>query len=83
MIPYHPSKGYILNGVAFPNPFKKEVKSLKIKKDEILRVLFVIGINDKITPISTTEQLLDSFEQAGLSISSIKHPGGHSVKMTQ
>jgi predicted esterase len=76
-IPYHPANGYILNGVSFPNPYKAQVEALKVDDDDAPRVLFLMGVNDKITPNSTGEQLRDGFQQAGLKVSTMKHPGGH------
>ena len=79
--PYHPSKGYVLNGAAYPNPFMEQLKSLKIKSDERTpppRVLCIIGQNDQITDASIQTQLRNCLQNAGLDVSTIEHPGGHS-----
>jgi predicted esterase len=84
-VPYHPKMGYVLNGVSFPNPYTEQVESLSIMEEEEAvvdapprpRVLFVMGVNDKITPNSTGEQLRDGFKKAGFPVSTIKHQGGH------
>jgi predicted esterase len=78
-VPYHPAMGYVLNGVSFPNPYTAQVESLTIMDEAVdaPRVLFVMGVNDKITPNSTGEQLRDGFKKAGFPVSTIKHQGGH------
>jgi predicted esterase len=78
--PYHPSNGYILNGCGYCNPFAAQVEALKItseQQDPVPRCLFLIGVNDKVTPIPIQEFLRDGFEVAGLGVSTIQHPKGH------
>lgn len=78
--PYHPANGYILNGVSFPNPYKAQVETLEVVGDDngnVPRVLFIMGVNDKIAPNSIGEELRDGFLQAGMKVLTIKHPGGH------
>jgi predicted esterase len=78
--PYHPSKGYILNGVAVPNPYTSQLESLKLSEEErIPRILFLMGVKDRINPNETGEQLRDALENAGMSVDTISHPGGHGV----
>jgi predicted esterase len=71
--------GYVLNGVSFPNPYTAQVEALTIMEEAVdaPRVLFVMGVNDKVTPNSTGEQLRDGFKKAGFPVSTIKHQGGH------
>jgi predicted esterase len=75
----HPPIGYILNGVAVPNPYRRELQSLKVQETVAPRVLFVLGENDKINPIEIGEDVKASMIQAGLATSTCYHPGGHSV----
>jgi predicted esterase len=75
--PYHPSLGYILNGVAFPNPFKRQVESLSFAEEEITRCLFLMGEQDKINPIRSAEKLKKALDEAGLNVVTISHPRGH------
>jgi predicted esterase len=75
----HPPMGYILNGVAVPNPYRKELESLRIKETVAPRVLFILGENDKINPIEIGDDVKASMIQAGLATSTCYHPGGHSV----
>ncbi len=80
-VPYHPSMGYVLNGVAFPNPYRKKVDVLKVNESlsTVPRVLFIMGTNDNVTPNETGEELRDSFSQAGFDVQMIRHTGGHAV----
>ena len=75
---------YILNGAAWPNPYKKALTSLsdqsaqhEIKKDT--KMLFVMGKSDTINPIESAKQVHDSYQKAGLDVSIVYHEGGHSV----
>lgn len=79
--PYHPTKGYILNGVACPNPYKEQLHSLQI--DDKPRVLFVMGENDRINPIASAQEVCQGLEQAGMDVSIVKHPSGHSFPEDQ
>ncbi len=83
-VPYHPPLGYILNGVSFPNPYRKEIANLKFdatngstQKNIPPRVLFLLGKADRIVPNSSGEELADGLANAGFTISSIYHDGGH------
>ena len=86
--PFHPSVGYIMNGVSFPNPYARQLESLS--KDDnggndndgdrscgSPKVLFVFGRRDKITPNSSGEQLRDLLAKGGVAVSSCYHDGGH------
>ena len=77
--PYHPTMGYILNGVAVPNPFLKQLEALKISSTDDPRILFLMGERDGINPNTKAEELRSALEKAGMSIHTIKHPGGHRV----
>ena len=84
--PYHPSKGYVLNGAAYPNPYMPQLKALKVRCDEAKpppRVLCIIGQNDQVTSPSIQIELRNHLERADLTVSTIKHPGGHSFPSTQ
>ncbi len=84
--PYHPSGGYIMNGVSFPNPYSKNLEALK-DDDEYFadresgkvspRILFLLGKRDKIAPNATGEKLRDMLRQGGCDITSCYHQGGH------
>ena len=78
-ISVHPRMGYILNGVAMPNPYRKELESLKVEDSVAPRVLFVFGENDKINPLEIGEEVKSYMVQAGFATSTCYHPGGHSV----
>jgi predicted esterase len=78
--PYHPSNGYVLNGCGYCSPFAAQVESLKIiseQQDSVPRCLFIIGVNDKVTPSTIQEKLRDGFQTAGLEVSTSQHPKGH------
>jgi predicted esterase len=75
----HPPMGYILNGVAVPNPYRKELECLRMEETVIPRVLFVLGENDEINPIEIGDDVRVSMIAAGLATSTCYHPGGHSV----
>lgn len=80
--PYHPTAGYVFNGVSFPNPYRDEISNLKIADGDALsapRILFVMGTNDKITPNDTGLELMEAFRECGLGVDLVKHPGGHGV----
>ena len=65
--------------MAVPNPYRRELESLKVQETVAPRVLFVFGENDKINPIEIGEDVKASMIQAGLATSTCYHPGGHSV----
>ena len=75
---------YVLNGVAFPNPYKNALTSLPQQQSQHdnmqdVPMLFVMGRNDNINPIESAKQVYDAYKQAGLDVSIIYHDGGHSV----
>lgn len=82
LIKSHPPRGYILNGAAWPNPFSKEMSSLKVSSGSVPRVLFVTGKVDRINPPTSADQVMAALNDAGCQISTCEHPGGHSVPIT-
>lgn len=74
---------YILNGAAWPNPYKKALNSLSQQANHELKketkMLFVMGKNDTINPIESAKQVHDCYQTAGLDVSITYHEGGHSV----
>mmetsp|Transcript_20776 Transcript_20776/g.34008 ORF Transcript_20776/g.34008 Transcript_20776/m.34008 type:complete len:314 (-) Transcript_20776:40-981(-) len=74
---------YILNGAAWPNPFKKALTSLSEQTQHEIKkgthMLFVMGQTDNINPIESAKQVHDSYQKAGLDVSIVYHEGGHSV----
>jgi predicted esterase len=75
----HPRVGYILNGVAWPNPYTLELDSLKVTGHP--RVLLITGVNDKITPPEQGFRVEAALKQAGCNLTVLLHPGGHSLPM--
>jgi predicted esterase len=79
-VPYHPANGYILNGVAWPNPYGQQLFNLKL--DEHIsppRLLFVMGEDDTINPLSSAKQVRDRLDHSGYRVTTHTHSGGHSV----
>mmetsp|Transcript_25943 Transcript_25943/g.39259 ORF Transcript_25943/g.39259 Transcript_25943/m.39259 type:complete len:258 (+) Transcript_25943:78-851(+) len=73
----HPSRGYILNGVAWPNPYSKKLASAQLCGEDV-RALFIMGEVDKINPIESAIQVRQSLIVAGCNVVTHKHGGGHS-----
>ena len=71
----HPTKGYILNGVAWPNPYWMDLFSVKLAVPP--RVLFLMGEKDRINPAVSAEQVRECLEKAGCDVTAHQHPGGH------
>lgn len=80
-IPQHPRGGYILNGVAWPNPYTKELEALRMAHDGAAapRVLMIAGVNDKMNPLEQAMRVRSALEQAGCPLTFVSHQGGHSV----
>ena len=75
-------RGYLLNGVAWPNPFGETLLSLaqEISATEPLpKIAFVMGKADTINPIKSAQQVYDSYLAARFDVSIVHHEGGHSV----
>ena len=84
-IPQHPRLGYILNGVAWPNPYSLELGRLQFIGDtnqDVPRILFLTGIKDTINPPEGAKRVLDCLESAGATVQQHIHPAGHSVPVT-
>ena len=75
--------GYILNGVAWPNPYSEELKSLATQEinnsKSLPRMLFVMGKEDNINPIESAMQVHDVYKQGNFDVSIVNHDRGHSV----
>jgi len=70
--------GVILNGVAWPNPYSFELERLEVQKKDS-KILIVVGDSDTMNPPESGKRVKKCLEQAGLSVSTCFHPGGHSV----
>jgi predicted esterase len=77
-MPYHPRIGYILNGVAWANPYSLELESLSVSQPPP-RILILSGDRDSINPPSQAQRMVAALERAGCAVTVITHPGGHSV----
>ena len=73
--------GYILNGVAWPNPYNDSLMSLAHKRREMRlpRLLFIMGKEDTMNPIESAMQVHDAFQTAKFNVSIVEHDRGHSV----
>ena len=85
--------GYILNGVAWPNPYKDSLKSLATQQQQqqnsetnnssnvssLPRMLFIMGKEDNINPIESAMQVHDAYQKANFNVSIVNHDRGHSV----
>ena len=58
-----PSLGYILNGVAWPNPFTKELEAPSFKSTA--RVLLLVGLEDDINRPEQAFRVQEALERAG------------------
>lgn len=86
-------KGYILNGAAWPNPYRKSLSSLSTQQqcsetvdDSSLvlpRMLFMMGGKDNINPTESALQVHDAFQAANFDVSIVNHAGGHSVPVAR
>jgi predicted esterase len=74
-IPRHPPRGYILNGVAWPNPYTKELESLQLQES----VLMIVGATDEMNPPKQAMRVKSALQQAGCLVTVVNHSGGHSV----
>jgi len=82
-IPDHPTRGYVLNGCAWPNPYSDELKSLKFPPQQAPNLLFITGLKDDINAPDTQAQVKESLEAAGARVSQIFHSGGHNIPIRQ
>lgn len=82
LVPQHPKIGYILNGVAWPNPYGEHLFKLKEPTSDGIkspRALFVMGDQDFVNPTESAKQVQDCLEKAGFQVSVHNHDGGHSL----
>lgn len=80
----HGPLGYILNGVAWPNPFTPEILSLAQETtatETLPKVAFIMGKADTINPTESAMQVYDSYLAARFDVSIVTHEGGHSVPL--
>jgi len=75
----HPTAGYILNGVAWPNPYTEQLESLKISADKAPRVLVLVGETDAMNPPEQGERVARALRDAGCDVTTVRHPRGHAV----
>lgn len=75
--------GYILNGAAWPNPYRDSLTSLGGRCPETTdpspRVLFVMGREDSINPVESALRVHDAFRAGEFDVSIVNHAAGHSV----
>lgn len=78
--------GYILNGVAWPNPYDNKLRSLadqarrsEEESSSSPRMLFVMGEMDNVNPIESAMQVHGAYDAARFNVSIVSHGGGHSV----
>lgn len=84
---HHPRVGYILNGVACPNPYTEQLELLKIVAGSTdaaaaapaPRVLVIVGEKDAMNPPEQGERVARALKQAGYKVTTLYHPGGHAV----
>lgn len=76
----HPKFGYILNGGAWPNPYSEEFRALQLSGSP--EVLVIAGDNDRVTPNEQSLFVADALSKAGAVVTQVRHPGGHSVPIT-
>jgi predicted esterase len=85
-IPQHPRVGYILNGVAWPNPYTAELEALRLEivpgggtSIKPLRVLVLVGERDTINTPDQAYRVIAALEKAGFDVTTLSHAGGHSI----
>jgi predicted esterase len=79
-IPVHPRLGYVLNGVAWPNPYTTELEGL-LSSGALggVRVLVLSGERDAINPPDQARRVAEALERAGADVTVVSHPGGHAI----
>ena len=84
VITEHPTIGYILNGVAWPNPYSLELESVQLvsmnnKKHTPIRILVLIGEQDQINPPAQADRVVAALQKAGCDVTVVVHPNGHAI----
>ena len=84
VITEHPTIGYILNGVAWPNPYSLELESVQLvsmnnKKHTPIRILVLIGEQDQINPPAQADRVVTALQKAGCDVTVVVHPNGHAI----
>lgn len=72
-----PKLGYILNGGAWPNPYTEPLETVQLPSS--CRVLIVTGEADRINPPEGQVRVQQALADAGASVTTIQHSGGHGV----
>ena len=80
-IAQHPRLGYVLNGVAWPNPYTTQLEALQPASSlqQITRVLILVGDQDAINPPAQAQRVTAALRNAGYDVTVLSHPGGHGV----
>jgi predicted esterase len=85
---HHPI-GYILNGCAWPNPYKNQLESYQYSSSNDTNItvgnshkptiFFIIGEKDNVNPPEGAELVRNALMKGGLEAKSCYHAGGHAV----
>lgn len=82
--PVFPTSGFLLNGVAWPNPYSDQLNSLEyVSGEQNPRVLIITGLKDKINGPETQEQVEKALQKAGADVTTVTHAAGHNIPMQQ
>jgi predicted esterase len=82
-ITQHPSLGYILNGVAWPNPYTMDLEGLQVSLSPSSvsslrpRVLLLVGDRDGVNPPEQGRRVGLALETAGFAVTTLTHNGTH------
>ena len=74
-------ESFILNGVAWPNPYTDKLENFEVSlsKNQDVNMLFVIGSNDSINPPKLATRVANCFRVKNFNVEICDHDGGHSV----
>ena len=83
----HPALGYVLNGVAWPNPMTNDLEALRLPQRKMSlstssqppRVLMIVGRRDAMNPPEQATRVRDALTRAGFDVTFLQHDGGHAV----
>lgn len=76
----HPRLGYILNGVAWPNPYTNQFEELTDTAAlSDVSILVLVGTRDRINPPDQASRVARALQRAGATVTVVEHPGGHSI----